>query len=121
MTASRPSSGPNLFHALPASLPDELFTPLVTAGNLRIERILSTGHASPPGFWYDQDRDEWVVVLRDRAVLEFEGESEPVTLEAGDHVHIPAGCRHRVAWTDPDRPTVWLAIHYAGESPAGGA
>jgi cupin 2 domain-containing protein len=103
----------NLFDNLPDALPDELVTILAESPNLRIERIVSTGQASPPGFWYDQDRAEAVLLLRGRAGLEFEGETAPRVLEAGDWLTIPAHRRHRVAWTDPDRPTVWLAIHYA--------
>src|SRR5690242_21098039 len=105
----------NLFNNLPDALPDELVTILAESPNLRIERIVSTGQASPPGFWYDQDRAEAVLLLRGRAGLEFEGEAAPRILEAGDWLTIPAHRRHRVAWTDPDRPTVWLAIHYRSE------
>src|SRR5215204_3145177 len=75
--------------------------------------IVSTGQASPPGFWYDQPLDEWIVVLAGSAGLLVEGEDGPRTLRAGDHVHLPAHCRHRVEWTDAARPTVWLAVHFA--------
>jgi cupin 2 domain-containing protein len=78
----------------------------------RIERIVSTGQASPPGFWYDQDRDEWVVVLSGAAGLLVEGENAPRAFRPGDHVHLPAHCRHRVEWTDGAGPTVWLAVHF---------
>ena len=79
---------------------------------MRIERIVSTGQASPPGFWYDQDWAEWVLVLSGAAGLEFEGEAAPRRLGPGDCVLIPAHARHRVAWTDAHQPTVWLAVHY---------
>ena len=79
---------------------------------VRIERIVSTGQASPPGFWYDQDWGEWVVLLSGAARLRFADEDEPRHLGPGDWVDIPAHCRHRVEWTDPDQPTVWLAVHY---------
>jgi cupin 2 domain-containing protein len=73
---------------------------------------VSTGQASPPGFWYDQPHSEWVAVLRGEARLAFEDSAEPVVLKTGDFVDIAAHRRHRVEWTDPDVPTIWLAIHY---------
>jgi cupin 2 domain-containing protein len=103
----------NLFAQIPERGEGEDVTTLLATRRLRIERIVSTGQASPPGFWYDQDRDEWVVVLSGAAGLLVEGESAPRTLRAGDHVHLPAHCRHRVEWTDAARPTVWLAVHFA--------
>src|SRR5215470_13426727 len=102
----------NLFASLPAGLDTEQTIELLANENLRIERIVSTGQASPPGFWYDQDWAEWVLVLAGAAGLLFEGEADPRILRAGDYVLIPAHCRHRVAWTDPERPTIWLAVHY---------
>ena len=80
------------------------------AKDLRIERIVSRGHASPDGFWYDQESSEWVLLVAGAARLRFEGE-EPLHLKPGDYVHIPAHRRHRVEWTDPDAATIWLAIH----------
>ena len=103
----------NLFAQIPERAEDEEVTTVLATRRLRIERIVSTGQASPPGFWYDQDRDEWVVVLSGAAGLLVEGESAPRTLKAGDHVHLPAHCRHRLEWTDSARPTVWLAVHFA--------
>jgi cupin 2 domain-containing protein len=105
----------NLFADIPARLPQELIQTLVTATNLRIERIVSHGHASPLGFWYDQAENEWVVLLKGAARLQFEGE-KLVQMNAGDCLNIPARKRHRVEWTTPDEPTVWLAVHYGGES-----
>jgi cupin 2 domain-containing protein len=103
----------NLFEGLPAGpLAEELVTALVTTPRLRIERIISTGQASAADNWYDQNWDEWVVLLRGSARLLFEGEPEPVTVNPGDSVCIPAHCRHQVLWTDPHRVTVWLAVHY---------
>ena len=69
------------------------------------------GQASPPGFWYDQPQDEWVIVLRGAAGLLVEGEPEQ-RLGPGDFVFLPARKRHRVTWTGPDEPTVWLAVHF---------
>ncbi|MBS0260915.1 MAG: cupin domain-containing protein [Planctomycetes bacterium] len=103
----------NLFADLPESLPDELVSTLVDAGAVRIERIVSYGQASPEGFWYDQDQDEFVVVLRGFARLRFEGD-DPIEMQPGDFINIPAHRRHRVEWTAPDQATVWLAIFYSG-------
>jgi cupin 2 domain-containing protein len=78
---------------------------------LRIERIVSTGQVSPDGHWYDQDSDEWVLVVKGSARLRIEGEAQDRELGEGDYVFLPAHCRHRVAWTRSEPPTVWLAIH----------
>lgn len=102
----------NLFDALPREAAEEQFTTLLQDAGFVLERIVSTGQASPAGFWYDQERAEWVVLLRGSAGLEIEGEAAPRVLRPGDWVHIPAHARHRVAWTDPDQPTVWLALHH---------
>lgn len=96
--------------ALPAAVKDEVFDTLAVSGNTRFERIVSTGQASPEGFWYDEPWDEFVMILSGAAKLDIEGEGER-TLASGDWVMLPAHCRHRVAWTDPDQPTVWLAVH----------
>ena len=85
---------------------------LVQNDQLRIERIVSTGQKSPPGFWYDQDEYEWVLLLSGHAGLRFEQEDEVRRLAAGDQVHIPAHSRHRVEWTAEDEPTIWLAVFY---------
>ncbi len=101
----------NLFANLADSLPEELVTILAQTQHVRIERIVSTGHASPDGFWYEQGEHEWVVLLKGEAKLAFEdGESLP--MQPGDHVLIPAFRRHRVEWTAPNEPTVWLAVFY---------
>ena len=103
----------NLFAGIDEEKRDEeLLTTLAERPGGRIERIVSTGQASPPGFWYDQDWGEWVVLLTGAARLHFADEAEARRLAPGDWVDIPAHCRHRVEWTDPDQPTVWLAVHY---------
>jgi cupin 2 domain-containing protein len=107
---TRPRTGA-LFASVPSSTPSELVDVLAEDSRVRLERIVSTGHVTAPGEWYDQDRDEWVVVLRGRARLMFEDGATSLTLGPGDWVDIPAHCRHRVDWTDPDEPTVWLAVH----------
>jgi cupin 2 domain-containing protein len=101
----------NLFRDLPADSPDEVFQTLAAAGAVRVERIVSRGHASPPGFWYDQLEHEWVAVLTGAARVRFE-DGDVADLGPGDVLDIPAGRRHRVEWTTPDGPTVWLAVHY---------
>ena len=102
----------NLFADLPQQLPDELFTTLLEAANVRVERIVSLGHTSPDGFWFDQDQHEWVIVLKGAARLRFEGEEQPVEMKPGDFVNIPAHKKHRVEWTMPNEPTIWLAVFY---------
>ena len=101
----------NLLRDIPAELPDELFETLVRTEAVRIERIVSRGHATPAGEWYDQPRSEWVLLVRGAARLQFEDGRE-VEMGAGDWLEIAAHERHRVAWTDPARDTVWLAVHY---------
>lgn len=76
------------------------------------ECILSRGHISASGHWLDQGRDEWVLLLQGHAVLEFEGQPQPMNLQPGEYLLIPAHCRHRVAWTDPKNVTLWLAVHF---------
>ena len=100
----------NLFADLPTTTDSETITSLVKRPGVRIERIVSTGQASPPGFWYDQSFDEWVLLVAGAARMEIEGEGER-SLAAGDYLVLPAHCRHRIVWTDPAKPTVWLAIH----------
>lgn len=104
-------TGGNLLHDLPDDLPEELVEVLAETDSVRIERIVSTGHASPEGFWYDQPDREFVVVVKGHARLEFD-DGESLELEAGGWADIPAHRRHRVAWTTPDEPTVWLATHF---------
>ena len=102
----------NLFDDLPANLPEELVEVLAENKHVRIERIVSTGQASPEGFWYDQEQNEWVILLEGAARIAFEGGTETVELKRGSHLNIPAHMRHRVEWTLPGKRTVWLAIHY---------
>lgn len=104
----------NLFADVPDQLHDELVSVLLNAANVRIERIVSIGQCSPKDFWYDQPRPEWVLVAKGHAKLRYEDADVTVELKPGDFVNIPAHRRHRVDWTTPDEPTVWLAIHYDG-------
>lgn len=101
----------NIFRDISRRAASEQVEALFARPGLRIERIVSTGQASPPGFWYDQPQDEWVIVLRGGAGLLVEGEAER-TLGPGDFAFLPARRRHRVVWTAADEPTVWLAVHF---------
>ena len=105
----------NLFENLPTELPEELTEVLAENAQLRIERIVSTGQSSPRGFWYDQDEHEWVIVLKGEAKLLFDDDDKVVEMQPGDYILIPAHRRHRVEWTTPDEPTVWLAVFYTDE------
>ena len=101
----------NIFADIPARLPEELFECIIKRDNIFIERIVSNGHVSPAGQWYDQTGDEWVILLQGQATLLFEKNQQLVKLAPGDYLFIPAHTRHRVEWTQPDFNTVWLAVH----------
>ena len=115
-TLPRAASHGHLLAGLPAGADGEDFLPLAANGATRIERIVSTGQASPPDFWYDQDEDEFVLLVAGRAVLAIAGRDEPLILQPGDWANLPARCRHRVDWTSAEPPTIWLAVF----SPAAG-
>lgn len=100
----------NLFANVPRNLPKELVQTLLPIPGGRIERIVSHGHVSPENFWYDQDQNEWVIVLQGSARLQFE--DGVIEMGPGDFVNIPAKMRHRVEWTTPNEPTVWLGVRY---------
>ena len=102
----------NLLRDLPDARTGEVIESLFTAPGVRLERIVSFGQASPPGFWYDQPQSEWVLLLAGAARLRFEDEPEARPLGPGDWVEIPAHRRHRVEWTDPTAPTVWIAVFH---------
>lgn len=101
----------NILDALPKDLEKEVFEDLVRSQSMRIERIVSKGHSSPESGWYDQDENEWVMVVEGSASLEFE-DGSVCDLSAGDYINIPAHVKHKVSWTDPDEITVWLAVFY---------
>ena len=101
----------NLFESLPEDISNEIFSELVRGDNIKIERIISKGHASPGSGWYDQAENEWVAVLKGEARIAFEN-GEEIHLTAGCHLTIPAHTKHKVTWTTPDTETVWLAVHY---------
>ncbi len=101
----------NILTGLPKSLENEEFTCLEEGDSVKIERIVSQGHTSPQTGWYDQDQNEWVMIMEGKAVISFIDESA-IYLQKGDYICIPAHKKHRVDWTDPNTKTVWLAIHY---------
>lgn len=102
----------NLFSTLSVAGQQEHFETLLQRPGCRIERIVSHGQASPPGFWYDQDWDEWILLLAGSAGLQFDTDAPLLELAPGDYLHIPAGTRHRVAYTAEDAASIWLAIHF---------
>ena len=103
----------SLGRGLPAGpLEAELTETLQRGKGLRIERIVSTGQATPEGEWYDQEDDEFVLLVAGAARLLIAGEAQARELRPGDWLLLPAHCRHRVTWTESDPPTVWLAIHF---------
>lgn len=101
----------NIFNVLPDNLESEVFDTLVQSPNVRIERIVSKGHATPPGEWYDQEQHEWIMVLCGEAIISQDNDVEH-HLVAGSYLNIPAHTRHRVKWTLPDTETIWIAVHY---------
>ena len=104
----------NLFTDIPGELPEEICTEILRADDVRIERIVSRGQASPPGFWYDQEVNEWVLLVKGSASLRF-FDGREITLGPGDHLLIPRHVRHRVERTSQGEETVWLAVHYTGD------
>jgi cupin 2 domain-containing protein len=101
----------NIFKNIQAIIPEELFENLLVRENLKIERIVSHGHSTPDGQWYDEASDEWVLLLKGQAILGYE-DGSTVNMQVGDYVFIPAHTKHRVEWTQPGQNTVWLAIHF---------
>jgi cupin 2 domain-containing protein len=102
----------NFFSRIPDAIDDEVFDTILLSDRCKIERIISMGHKSPPDYWYDQERDEWVMVLKGAAKLKFKNHNKIIEMMPGDYLLIPAHCKHRVEWTDPDVETIWLAVHY---------
>ncbi|MBT8419565.1 MAG: cupin domain-containing protein [Gammaproteobacteria bacterium] len=101
----------NFFEAIPDDPEKEIFETLIDNRHVRIERIVSKGHRSPEIGWYDQEQNEWVMVLRGEAVLSF-ADGTSVHLQMGDCIDIPAHKKHKVGWTTPEEETIWLAVHY---------
>lgn len=102
----------SLLKNIPKELPEEMFDTLCSTDNVMIERIISRGHASPDGFWYDQEKNEFVLVVQGSAGLKFENEKDIVVLKPGDFLKIDAHVKHRVEWTDSTCETIWLAVYF---------
>lgn len=102
----------NIYLNIPHHLPDEIFENIILTGGIKIERILSKGHCSPEGHWYNQEKNEWVMVLKGRAGLQFKQNENIIEMQPGDYINIPAHCEHRIEWTHSEEETIWLAIHY---------
>lgn len=100
----------NLFGAIPENLPNELIEILYENKGMRIERILSRGHKSADGFWYEQDQDEFVVLISGEAKIRFEAPDETISLKSGDYLTIKKYQRHRVEFTTPTQDCIWLAV-----------
>ena len=101
----------NIFSHLPADLSTEQLEVIIQNPGCKIERIVSLGHVTPEGECYDQERDEFVMLLQGGALISYMDSNEEIQLGQGDYLLIPAHTRHRVAWTDPDKPTIWLAVY----------
>ncbi len=102
----------NIFAPAPSYLPAEIVELLAGSPRAKIERIISLGHHSPEGFWYDQEQNEWIMLLKGKAAMTFAEDPASVELIAGDYINIPAHVRHRVEWTADNEETIWLAVFY---------
>ena len=102
----------NIFSEIPKLISNEIFQEIIKTKAVKIERIISKGHSSPKNFWYEQEQNEWVMVLKGRARLRFQGTEGIIEMRPGDYLKIPAYCKHRVEWTDPHQETIWLAVFY---------
>lgn len=102
----------NIFADMPDVVPEEIFETIISTKMFRLERIISDGHFTPEDKWYDQDENEWVILLKGSAGLLLEGDKEAILMKPGDYLNIPAHKRHKVLWTDRDEKTIWLALHY---------
>ncbi|MCF8239936.1 MAG: cupin domain-containing protein [Melioribacteraceae bacterium] len=101
----------NIFDDIPVHQEEEIFNILVEKENVKVERIISEGHASPPGFWYDQDKNEMVLLLSGSSEILFDNGNR-YKLQKGDYLNIPAHQKHRVEMTEPNTKTIWLAVFY---------
>lgn len=102
----------NMFQNIPQHLDDEFFDIIIQNKNFKLERIISKGHVTPPGEWYNQEQHEWVFLLKGAAQLKIAGQINNIELNPGDHLLLPAHKKHRVEWTDPNTETIWLALHF---------
>ncbi|WP_107668771.1 cupin domain-containing protein [Cyanothece sp. BG0011] len=100
----------NIFRLPELPKKQEIFETIINSKNVIIERIISTGQTTPEGSWYDQDQDEWVILLQGEATLLYSDNSS-IDLKSGDYLLIKAHQKHRVIFTSSDPPCIWLAIH----------
>ena len=101
----------NIFNNIPKNINKELFEDIISKDGIKIQRIVSQGHITTDNEWYDQENDEWVIVLQGGATISFEGQDD-VHLNVGDYINIPAHKKHRVSWTSENEKTIWIAVHY---------
>jgi cupin 2 domain-containing protein len=106
----------NIFSGIKNRSPEEIFETIIRTNQFKIERIISGGQSTNKGKWYDQDEDEWVILLRGSASLLFKSSNKEIIMKPGDYVNIPAHQKHRVEWTDANEETIWLAVHYRNEA-----
>ena len=106
----------NIFSGIKTQSPGEIFEPIIKINQFKIERIISSGQSTDKGKWYDQDVDEWVILLKGSAGLLFESNNEKIIMKPGDYINIPAHQKHRVEWTVADEETIWLAVRYRNET-----
>ena len=102
----------NILSDLPNIVAEEIFETLLDRNNIKIERIISFGQSSPEGYWYNQELNEWVVLLSGSATILFDGDEKEILLKPGDYIFIPAKVKHRISWTDRNQKSVWLAIFF---------
>jgi cupin 2 domain-containing protein len=102
----------NIFNDIPSNLSKEILDEIILTDKIRIERIISKGQTSPENFWYDQEENEWVIVIKGKSKLKIIDEDELIELNEGDYINIPSHKKHRVEWTDPESETIWLAVFY---------
>lgn len=101
----------NIFKNIPTQFEEEIIENLVSKNGLKVQRIVSYGHVTQEFQWYDQDDNEWVILLKGAAILSMENEDD-IELNTGEYINIPAHKKHRVSWTAPNEETIWLAVHY---------
>jgi cupin 2 domain-containing protein len=106
----------NIFLGIRNRSAEEIFETIIKTNQFKIERIISDGQSTDKGKWYDQDEDEWVILLRGSAGLLFESNNEEIIIKSGDYINIPAHQKHRIEWTDANEKTIWLAVLYRNEA-----
>jgi cupin 2 domain-containing protein len=102
----------NIFSDIPHDFKEEFIEPLVKDSDVKIDRIVSRGHSSDPDFWYNQDENEFVLILQGEAKLKFKDEKNIVRMQKGDYMVIPAHKEHRIKWTPKNEDTLWLTVHF---------